>query len=144
MVRKERTEILVNSPIAFLKKLANIIESQYELSTIEKPNSGLVMMKMRESAKKHLFYLGEVFVTECKVLLNDVIGLGIIQGSHSKKAHCLAVIDAAYNAHVPETILLDRLLEKASHELKEAKRHQIAHLLKTKVDFETLDEEVKA
>jgi len=111
---------------------------------LEEPNSGLVMVKMRESAMKHLFYLGEVFVTECKVMINDVTGLGIIKGSHPKKSYYLAVIDAAYNADLEETKILDEMILEIGECIKENRKKETAQLLKTKVDFVTLDEEVKS
>lgn len=144
MTRKERTEILSGCDIAVLKKMVSVIEDVHSIENLEEPNSGLVMVKMRESAQKHLFYLGEVFVTECKVLLNDVIGLGITRGSHRKRAYCMAVIDAAYNAGVEETVIIDDLLSMAKSKLDMQKSMEVSRILKTKVDFETLDEEVKA
>lgn len=144
MTRKERTEILARSDIKTLKKMASVIEKTYSIEKIEDSNSGLVMVKMRESAQKYLFYLGEVFVTECKVLINGVMGLGIIRGAHLKKAYYMAVIDAAYNAQVKEVIKLNDMLLTAKEKIDEQKSLEVSHILKTKVDFETLDEEVKA
>lgn len=144
MTRKERTEILAKSDVKALKKMASVIGKAHFVEKIEDSNSGLVMVKMRESGQKHLFYLGEVFVTECKVLINGVMGLGIIRGAHLKKAYYMAVIDAAYNAQVKEVIKLDDMLLTAKGKIDEQKSLEVSRILKTKVDFETLDEEVKA
>lgn len=142
--RKKRTEILVYSDIEFLKRLTNYIEKKHEIKKLENPNTGLVMIKMRESAQKHLFYIGEVLVTECKVMLNNYIGLGILNGKQIKKSYYLAVIDAAYNAGIEETKILDNFIMEKDNELKLIKMKNVQQILKTKVDFETLDEEVKA
>lgn len=144
MVRKVRTRVLASSDIKFLKKLTGIIKRNHDFRILEEPSSGLVMIKMRESAQNHLFYLGEVLVTECKVMLKDQIGLGIIKGVQKKKARYMAIIDAAYSANVAEIALLDQMLEHEKEHQDQAKAADVATILKTKVDFETLDEEVKA
>ena len=144
IVRKKRTEIMAKCEAKELKELSRLVEEHHNVKVLEKPNSGLVMVKMRESAQKHLFYLGEVLVTECKVTIGDVIGLGIIQGVHLKKAYFMAVVDAAYSADVPEVKKLDKMLYALDEKVKERTAKETARILKTKVDFETLDEEVKA
>lgn len=148
MNRNERTQILVHCEAKALRKMALIVEEATNVKILEAPNSGLVMIKMRESAKKCLFYLGEVLVTECKVLIEDSIGLGILQGSHSKKAYYLAVIDAAYNhpGILNESIIQALNASIESEKIKQLiqKEIKVSQLLRTKVDFTTLDEEVKA
>ena len=144
IVRKKRTEIMAKCEAKELKELSRLVEERHNVKVLEKPNSGLVMVKMRESAQKHLFYLGEVLVTECKVTIGDVIGLGIIQGVHLKKAYFMAVVDAAYSADVTEVKKLDKMLYALDEKVKERTAKETARILKTKVDFETLDEEVKA
>lgn len=144
MKRKLRTEILVESRTEFLEKLVNLIEEKNTICILEEPNSGMVMVKMRESAQKYQFYMGEVFVTECKVMMNDVIGLGIIRGAHRKKAYYLAVIDAAYNANIPELEIIDGMIAVEKVRLDHGMALGKDQILKTKVDFETLDEEVKS
>jgi alpha-D-ribose 1-methylphosphonate 5-triphosphate synthase subunit PhnG len=142
--RKKRTEILSFVDVKELKKMADMIEEKNKVELLEKPNSGLVMVKMRESAKKNLFYLGEVFITECKVAINDVIGLGIVKGSHLKKAYYLAVIDAAYNSKIEEISILEKIIDDQEKLVELQRDKEAVRLSKTKVDFETLDEEVKA
>lgn len=145
MTRKSRTEILALSDTAVLENMVSKIEEKFKAETLEEPNSGLIMVKMRESAQKYLFYLGEVLVTECKVLINGFIGLGIIRGAHPQKAYCMAVIDAAYNINDISLISkLDEMLSDAEVQINRERALKKAGILKTKVDFETVDEEVKA
>ncbi len=144
MKRRQRTEVLIKANISVAKKLADEIELNHKIITIEEPNSGLVMVKMRETAQKHLFYLGELLVTEAKVQVNESIGLGIVQGNNDELAYCLAVIDAAYNADLPETAGWAAVLQEAQQSVLQAETEEALRILKTKVDFETVDEEVKA
>jgi len=139
MNRKKRTEILVKGSPEVAKRLAQEILRKYDVRTIEQPNNGLVMVKVRETAGRSLFYLGEVFITECKALINGCVGIGIVRGQEPDLAHHLAIIDAAYNADLPETrewtitMLLEEERIKQSYE---AFRNKV---LKTKVSFQTMD-----
>ncbi|CEI81651.1 Phosphonate metabolism protein PhnG [Oceanobacillus oncorhynchi] len=139
MKRKRRTEILIQSDTDLAESLANQIKQTYSFKEIVAPQYGLTMVKMRESAKKSLFYIGEVLVTEAKVELNGQIGIGIIQGMHDGLALNLAIIDAAYNASFPETLSWKDALVAAEAEIKRKKAKQQAELMETKVSFETMD-----
>ena len=139
MLRKRRTEVLIKGSAEVAVKLAQEILEIYNVQTIEEPNNSLVMVKVRESAQRSLFYLGEVFITECKVMIDGHLGIGMVKGHEPELVYNLAIIDAAYNADLPETnawtnvLLLEegRLLEEC-----EALKNKV---LKTKVNFETMD-----
>jgi alpha-D-ribose 1-methylphosphonate 5-triphosphate synthase subunit PhnG len=139
MKRKQRTEILINGTPGMAAELANEITSQYDVRTLEEPHQGLVMIKVRESAQKSLFYLGEMLVTECKVRIGSTVGLGIIKGAEPELAYQLAVIDAAYEAGLPEVDAWSpRLLEEADR-IQAGRQAHAAGVLRTKVHFETMD-----
>ena len=87
MNRKRRTEILIRGDRKVSKMIAEEIKQLCEVKIVNEPDNGLVMIKMRECAKKQLFYLGEVLVTEaneadyifvlddlCNKKLGDIIG----------------------------------------------------------------------
>ena len=139
MNRKRRTEILIKSDEALAKKLANREKKKCGIKVIEEPNQGLVMIKMRETAKKELFYLGEVLVTEAKVYVNGALGMGIVKGENEELAMNLAIIDGAYKANIEEIKLWEEVLIKAEEEIKESERKEASKILETKVDFSTMD-----
>ncbi|SFG83166.1 alpha-D-ribose 1-methylphosphonate 5-triphosphate synthase subunit PhnG [Desulfotomaculum arcticum] len=139
MNRKKRTEILIKGSVKVAQKLSEEIARKYDVKTIEEPNNGLVMVKARETSKGSLFYLGEVLIAESKVLINGCPGIGIVKGGEPDLAYALAVIDAAYNAGLPETKnwLTTLLLEEESIKQNyEAFKNKV---LKTKVNFQTMD-----
>ncbi|WP_028548456.1 phosphonate C-P lyase system protein PhnG [Paenibacillus sp. UNC451MF] len=139
MKRKLRTETLINGSPHIAAALANDIKSRYQVDLIEEPNHGLVMVKVRETAQKSLFYLGEVLVTECKVRINGAVGVGIVKGDEPEKAYDLAVIDAAYAAQLEETAAWSAVLQSEIERI-ETERHAFqVKVLRTKVDFETMD-----
>lgn len=139
MTRRERTEILITGSPKVAAALAAHITERYDVKVIEEPDAGLVMVKMREGAQRSLFYLGEVTVTEAKVQISQALGLGIVQGDNRELAYQLAVIDAAYNAGLPETAQWAVLLERERQRIADKANHHTAAVLKTKVSFESMD-----
>ncbi|WP_010676740.1 phosphonate C-P lyase system protein PhnG [Bacillus timonensis] len=139
MKRRRRTEILINGSRDLVEAFAKSIQNHYEVNVIQEPENSLVMVKMRETSKKSLFYPGEVFVTESKVQILNKIGIGIVAGDQPELAYQLAIIDAAFVAGLPETKeWIDRLLEEEKMILKQ--QESVNHsILKTKVNFETMD-----
>lgn len=140
MKRKRRTEILIKGSSEIAKKLSLEIEEKYIVKIIEEPNYGLVMVKIREGAKKTLFYIGEVLVTEAKVLIQGKLGIGIISGNNTELAYCLGVIDAAYNADLEETKHWEEILIYEDIKIKEEIKKREAKILMTKVNFENMGE----
>ncbi|MBP1967523.1 phosphonate C-P lyase system protein PhnG [Paenibacillus aceris] len=139
MKRKQRTEMLINGSPQLAADLANEIKGRYSVAVMEEPNYGLVMVKVRETAQKSLFYLGEVLVTECKVQVEGAVGIGIVKGDEPEKAYDLAVIDAAYAARLEETEAWTTLLQSESERLAAKRQDHQSSVLRTKVDFETMD-----
>ncbi|WP_028392534.1 phosphonate C-P lyase system protein PhnG [Bacillus cihuensis] len=139
MKRKERTEILIQGSSTIAKDLAKEIEMKYTVTVIQQPENGLVLLKARETAKKSLFYLGELLVTECKVQIQNSIGIGIVKGYQEELAYCLAVIDAAYQADLTETRVWPHILEKEKENIQKNRQELHQSILRTKVSFETMD-----
>ncbi|MDF2837675.1 MAG: phosphonate lyase system protein PhnG [Paenibacillus sp.] len=139
MKRKQRTEILVNGSPELAAAMAGEIKSRYGVALIEEPNHGLVMVKVRETAQKSLFYLGEVLVTECKVRVEGAMGVGIVKGDEPGRAYDLAVIDAAYAAGLHETASWSAALRAEGDRIAAERAAFHAGVLRTKVDFETMD-----
>ncbi|MDF1509601.1 phosphonate C-P lyase system protein PhnG [Robertmurraya sp. DFI.2.37] len=139
MKRRRRTEILINGSRTLVEQLAQTITDNYRVKAIQEPEHGLVMMKVRETSKKSLFYLGEALVTECKVQVEEVIGMGIVIGDQKDFAYKLAIIDAAFEAQLAETDEWIKLLESEEEKVLQARRLEEQSILKTKVQFETMD-----
>ena len=138
MNRKRRTEILIRGDRKLSEKIAEEIKEKYDIKSVNEPENGLVMIKMRESAKKQLFYLGEVLVTEAKVYINGNLGMGIVIGNEEKLAHDLAIIDAAYKGQLQEVSKWNELLYEEEKKIIEREKNESAKILETKVDFTTM------
>lgn len=139
MIRKKRTEVLIKGSAEVSKKLAQEILKTYKVKAIEETSNSLVMVKVRESAQQSLFYLGEVFITECKVMINGYLGIGMVKGHELELVYNLAIIDAAYNANLPETKEWAHVLWLEEGRIKAEREGLQNKVLKTKVNFETMD-----
>ncbi len=139
MKRRQRTEILIQGDSQLAQQFAESIMDTYECREILAPQYGLTMIKMRETAKNSLFYIGEVLITEAKVEINNRIGIGIVVGMKDELAKHLAIIDAAYKADLPETTTWEVQLIKAEKQITKELAKKQAELFETKVSFETME-----
>ncbi len=139
MNRARRTKILVEGQEEFLRSLASAVEAGHEVVDLEAPNEGLVMIKVRETAKASLFYLGEILVTEAKVMIDGNIGIGIIAGHKPEAARQLAIIDAACGGVFRNSAAWDWLLESEEEKTTRRKEGEAARIMRTKVEFESMD-----
>lgn len=139
MKRRQRTEILIQGDGQLAQQFAESIMDTYECREILAPQYGLTMIKMRETAKNSLFYIGEVLITEAKVEINNRIGIGIVVGMKDELAKHLAIIDAAYKADLPEKTTWEVQLIKAEKQITKELAKKQAELFETKVSFETME-----
>jgi len=80
-----------------------------------------------------------MLVTECTVQIKDSIGIGIVKGQREELAHSLAIIDAAYEADLGETRLWSHVLENEKKNIQKNLQELNRSILRTKVNFETMD-----
>ncbi len=139
MNRRERTRILIESKNNVAQKIADDIRQNYEINIIQEPENGLTMVKVRETAKKQLFYLGEVIIIEAKCNIDGVIGIGIVANDDEDLVLNLAIIDAAYNKEIKEIDKYDRMLEEEKINIDKYQEEINQEILQTKVDFTTMN-----
>ncbi|WP_230199447.1 phosphonate C-P lyase system protein PhnG [Bacillus ndiopicus] len=138
MKRAERTKLLIEVGRELALQLAANICEQYDVQEISPPKEGLVMIKMRETAQKSLFYIGEVLVTETKVKIGNHYGIGLVKESEPELSKALAIIDAAYEAQLPETILWIPHFEALAQQLHINQQQIKRSIERTKVNFDTM------
>lgn len=138
MKRAIRTKVLIEVGQREALEMANEIIGNYEVQEIQPPRQGLTMIKLRESAKNSLFYIGEVLVTETKVKIGNSFGTGIVMEENNDLSKALAVIDAAYKGNLPEAEkwlhILKELEQKLHNKLEQVK----CSIERTKVNFDTM------
>jgi len=141
MNRNERCRILINGSSNLLQKICTDIEHNYISHILDKPNEAMVMVRMRDTAGKTPFYMGEVLVTESRVQVEGAIGLGLIKGHHPKQAYRLAMVDGAFNAQVDRCSQWESWMEKEKEVLQKKMKKEASRILRTKVDFSTMEDQ---
>lgn len=111
------------------------------MEEISAPEAALVMIKKREGARGSLFYLGEMLVTETRVRVGGTIGVGIAAGYAHEAARRMAVIDAAFNAALPETEGWDELLVREEEAIAANDEAESRRIARSRVAFESMDRE---
>ena len=68
-------------------------------------------------------------------MINGYLGIGIVKGQEPGLAYDLAIIDAAYNADLPETKAWITALQLEEQRIKQNYETLKSKVLKTKVTF---------
>jgi len=139
MERARRTRILIEGSAELRRGLRRSVEESRSITTVEEARGGLVMMKMRETSKNSLFYIGELLVTEAKVQIEGRIGIGIIAGDDPEAAFDLAIIDAAFNAGLEESSRWEQLLAAEESRIAGRQALEAERIDRTRVSFESMD-----
>ncbi|MEG1244918.1 phosphonate C-P lyase system protein PhnG [Gordonibacter sp.] len=143
MKRYERTRALVEGDPTLVRSLVCEVEDEAGVGAIEvldEPREELVMVKVRETAQRSLFYLGEALMTSCRVRIGEAVGLGLVLGSDRCCAYELAVADAAFaGAGGPaRSARWDARLREALDRIEEREAEEARLVAATKVDFSTM------
>ena len=140
LTRRARTEILVESVPALAHELARAVERELPVRVAVPPRQGLVMNQVRETARMSRFYLGEALMSECRVRIDEVEGIGVVLGGDGELARSLAVIDAAYALAPAPAVLadIDQRIEAAGRMLAHDRALEAARIQRSRVDFDEM------
>ncbi|WP_439653127.1 phosphonate C-P lyase system protein PhnG [Raoultibacter phocaeensis] len=133
--------MLVEGDGALAQEIAAEVEEACEVKVLDAPREELVMVKVRESSRNSLFYLGEALMCSCRVRIGDAMGFGYVLGSKRNAAYNLAVVDAAYRSERPfeGKQRWEQRIEKEARRLYERQLKSQALVERTRVDFSTMD-----
>ena len=95
MEKKRLFQILSRAQRSDVIRLGKMLQQQYPVTIVKKPEKSLTMIRMREPVKNSLFYLGEAIITEAVVSLGDTVGTAVTMGDDFEKTLHMAIIDAA-------------------------------------------------
>lgn len=142
--RYERTRVLVEGSPALSREIVCSIEQEGQgIEVLDEPREELVMVKVRETAQRSLFYLGEVLATTCRVRVGGSVGFGIVMGSDRCAAYELAVIDAAFASDgFGGREEAERMIAAEAERLERDERRKLGTRERTRVDFSTMDVEL--
>lgn len=139
--RYERTRVLAGGDPGVAQAIAAEIEQACDVEVLDAPREELVMVKVRESARNSLFYLGEALMCSCRVRIADTMGFGYVLGSKRNAAYNLALIDAAFSSGeaFERMSKWEQRIEKEARRQREKQAKDRALIERTRVDFSTMD-----
>jgi alpha-D-ribose 1-methylphosphonate 5-triphosphate synthase subunit PhnG len=142
-----RVELLAVAEVAELVELSERVLARPgisdELAVLHRPETGTVVLQVREPVCRERFYLGEVVVTRAEVAIGDARGWAMRMGTDRVAALAAAICDA-----IAETTRADwrdlaaeveSLCARTSERHASADSHEWAELAPTAVSFEALD-----
>ena len=141
MNRRERTAVLAGARTEEVKDAAKEIRESCEIQILKQPQKTLVMVKVRESVKKSLFYLGEVLATECMVTVNGIKGASVMAGDDFEKCISAAIIDGYLNDASNDHMAVLEKIEKLKEKQEKAREKLNRQLRKSKVNFNVMGEQ---
>lgn len=138
MEKQRLFRIMANMSNKNLKELSGKITEAGDVIMIKEPSKTLTMIKMRETVKSSLFYIGEVMVSEAIVEMNGIKGMAVTMGDDFEKVLAMAIIDCGFNNgfSVMKKIEGDLMAFEAKQNKRKEKENGMH--LKTMVNFNTM------
>ena len=96
----ETLSILARSGGEALKAFGETLLPQLGDIDVQKSQTGLVMLPMRDTAQGTAFHLGEVLVSEAQIKRGDLQGYGMRKGRDLEAAMAMALVDLAMQGDV--------------------------------------------
>jgi len=140
MKKARLTKILVEGDPELLKDMASEIEACCQVQIEDPPETGLVMVKARDSISMKPFYIGENLVTECTVSVNGSMGMGVLMGEEYVRAYQMAVIDAAFNANIAQVERWKLVLEQEEEKIAQRVMKEQERVSRSRVQFDTMED----
>jgi alpha-D-ribose 1-methylphosphonate 5-triphosphate synthase subunit PhnG len=125
-----------------LVQLVTNLESELLIEIVVAPKLGMTMVQAEDSIDFQPFYLGEVLITECQVLVNGQLGYGYCMGDAPQKAYSIAVMDAIMHTEGhPKQNDINAFIEIEKAKLLKKQLEEYNQVLKTKVDFKIMEQD---
>jgi alpha-D-ribose 1-methylphosphonate 5-triphosphate synthase subunit PhnG len=125
-----------------LVQLVTNLESELLVEIVVAPKLGMTMVQAEDSIDFQPFYLGEVLITECQVLVNGQLGYGYCMGDAPQKAYSIAVMDAIMHTEGhPKQNDINAFIEIEKAKLLMKQLEEYNQVLKTKVDFKIMEQD---
>ena len=142
-VRAQWPRLLLACPPESVRTLARRLCEQHAVQDIQLPQSGLALLKLRDSAQGDAYYPGEVPLAVARVRVTSADGTlseGAAQllDDRASLARAIAVIDAVLAGQLPGHEAALPVLAVGQARLSEQKAQRQALLATTRVDFSLL------
>lgn len=139
-IRTRRCGLLALAASDELRLLADDLIADHGRPTVTAPpETGLVMMQVREPVARDRFHLGEVVVTRAEVDWRGATGWAMRIGTDRPAALAAALCDAAAEIDPSSRDRVDALCDAVAEREQQRSDREWADLLTTRVSFEELD-----
>lgn len=143
--REQWVAALSRVPEATLDDLVASFPSNWVVRAKTLPQSGLGMLKMRDTALSEEFYMGEFPLANCWVVIRtpdgiDAEGAAWVMDDRAERAEKMALCDAVLSARLTGWQLVSDLLNQGMQLQKQDSDERKSLLAKTRVDFSLLDD----
>lgn len=141
--RAQWPRLLLACPAESVRSLARRWCETHHVQDVQLPQSGLALLKLRDSAKGDAYYPGEVPLATAHVRVTTVNGQTIegaaqLLDDRASLARAIAVIDAVLTGQLPGHEDARPLLAIGQARLDEQAAQRRALLVSTRVDFSLL------
>jgi alpha-D-ribose 1-methylphosphonate 5-triphosphate synthase subunit PhnG len=145
MPREELVRVLSAVPESRLIEVTDRFTSAWKVQAKSLPQSGLGMLKMRDSALGDTFYLGEFPLSSCSVVVitehgAKAEGAALVMDDRIDYAERLALCDAVLFGGLPGWQSVANLIDEGLEKLEDIAQERKIILDKTRVNFTLLDE----
>lgn len=130
------TEIIAEGGKETLLVIAERITSFHKIEIIRTPDDGMVMVRHIDPLYKTPFYMGEVYVTECEVVVDGFPGYSCVLGREGERALYGAVIDAVLASSLDIKKEVEIMLNAEEQVILSRWEKEEKMIAGTKVDFE--------
>ena len=108
-----------------------------EVRLLSGPETGMVMLRVRESVADSQFNAGEVLVTQVHLESDGQVGFAVVLGDAPRRAIAVALIDALLRSGGEQADALTAALSDLRALTQERRRTMNRLIARTAVDFET-------
>ena len=131
------TEVVAEGDIDAIKEIAGLIVDRLPCRIVSEPSAGMVMVKHIDPLEYTPFYMGEAFVTQCEVVVDEQPGYGCVLGAEPERAVCAAIIDAVLGNGHPLSDWISGYVKKEAAAVQARREAENKLAASTRVNFQT-------
>jgi alpha-D-ribose 1-methylphosphonate 5-triphosphate synthase subunit PhnG len=145
LAREQWVSALSIVPEQSLQSLVDSFPKSWKLAPKALPQSGLGMLKLRDTTLGDAFYLGEFPLATCWLSVTTdegecAEGSAMVMDERIDRAQQMALCDAVLSAQLPGWERVVALIEQGQELRAQQARERKAILARTRVDFSLLDD----
>jgi alpha-D-ribose 1-methylphosphonate 5-triphosphate synthase subunit PhnG len=145
LAREQWVSALSMVPEQSLECLTKGFPKSWKVTPKALPQSGLGMLKLRDTTLGEAFYLGEFPLATCWLSITTedgerAEGCAMVMDEQVDRAEQMALCDAVLSAHLPGWEKVAALIEQGMELRTRQTRERKAILARTRVDFSLLDD----